>query len=342
MPSVGRFLIRWEFFKTFLIPACPAYGSIMIGNTISHYQILEQLGAGGMGIVYKAYDTKLKREVAIKFLPPEISLQEQERARFMIEAQAAAALNHPNIATIYAIEEVNDELFIVMEYIDGPDLKKEVASDQLPVNSVIDLAVQIAAGLQAAHEKGIVHRDIKPANIMLTSKGQVKITDFGLAKIAQASTLTKAGMTLGTVAYMSPEQAQGLPIDHRTDIWALGVVLYEMLTGALPFRGEYDQAILYEIVNVDPRSIPPDLERPALHTNLQRVVNKALAKKVAERYQQMDEMAQALHAMQKSLAAEAAFTPAPASASIVVFAVCRFERPKRSGIFLRRAGGRTH
>jgi len=293
----------------------------MIGNTISHYKILEQLGTGGMGVVYKAYDVRLKREVAIKFLPPEISLREPERARFMIEAQAAAALNHPNIATIYAIEEVDDELFIVMEFIDGADLKKLLINHcQLSIDNCLAYAIQIADGLQAAHDKGIVHRDIKPANIMLIPRGrdQVKITDFGLAKMAQASSLTKAGMTLGTAAYMSPEQAQGLPIDHRTDIWALGVVLYEMLTGALPFHGEYEQAIFYEIVNVDPQPIPPALERLALHTSLQRLVNKALAKKVAERYQQMDEMAQALRAIQKSLAAETAFAPAAASTSIVV------------------------
>lgn len=259
-----------------------------INQTIAHYKILQELGQGGMGVVYKAYDTKLKREVAIKFLSPEISLRDQDRERFLVEAQAAAALNHPNIATIHAIEEVDDELFIVMEFIDGPDLKKKVASDQLSVDSSINIAIQIAEGLQAAHEKGITHRDIKPANIMLTSKGQVKITDFGLAKMAQASALTKAGMTVGTMAYMSPEQAQGLEVDQRTDIWALGAVLYEMLTGQQPFQGLYEQAVMYAVVNTEPPALAA--LRPEVPAELEHLARKALQKNPAQRHQTMDEV----------------------------------------------------
>jgi len=266
-----------------------------INQTIAHYKILQELGQGGMGVVYKAYDTKLKREVAIKFLSPDISLDEQERERFMIEAQAAAALNHPNIATIHAIEEVDDELFIVMEYIDGKELKKKVASGQLSVDSVIDIAIQIAEGLRAAHEKGVTHRDIKPANIMITSKGQVKITDFGLAKMTQASSLTKAGITLGTTAYMSPEQAQGLEVDHRTDIWAFGVVLYEMLTGQRPFQGLYEQAVMYALVNTEPPTM--STLRPEVPAELERLVQKILQKKPAERYQQVEELLADLKAL---------------------------------------------
>ena len=221
---------------------------IVIAKTISHYKILEKLGQGGMGVVYKAEDTKLKREVAIKFLPRQIAASEKERKRFKIEAQAAAALNHPNIATIYAIEEIDDEMFIVMEYIEGQELKDIVGNGcdrSLPIEDVVDYATQIAAGLQAAHEKDVTHRDIKSANIMVTDKGQVKIMDFGLAKVAGGQHLTKSGMTVGTVAFMSPEQAQGIAVDRRTDIWALGVVFYEMLTGEQPFKGDYEQAVIY-------------------------------------------------------------------------------------------------
>jgi serine/threonine protein kinase len=225
----------------------------MIGKTILHYKILAKLGEGGMGVVYKAEDTKLKRIVAIKFLPRQISASDDERERFKIEAQAAAALNHPNIATIHAIEELDGEMFIVMEFIDGEELKKKVGSDQLSVTSVIDIASQIASGLQAAHAKGVTHRDIKSSNIMVTESSQVKIMDFGLAKIAGGAQLTKDHSTLGTAAYMSPEQARGEVVDHRTDIWAFGVVLYEMISGRLPFRGEYEQAVIYSILNEEMR-----------------------------------------------------------------------------------------
>jgi len=247
-----------------------------------------------MGVVYKAEDSKLKREVAIKFLPRQIAATEEPRKRFKIEAQAAAALNHPNIATIYAIEEVDGprgdgEMFIVMEYIIGRELKQLLINKrQLTIDKVLDYATQIAEGLQAAHEKGITHRDIKSSNIMITEKSRVKIMDFGLAKTASNLQLTKEGMTLGTVAYMSPEQTQGIGVDHRTDIWAFGVVLYEMLAGEQPFKGDYEQAIFYSILNEEPQNVS-DLN-PSVPTKLIDVVAKALQKELADRYQNMGEL----------------------------------------------------
>jgi len=264
----------------------------MIGKTISQYKILAKLGEGGMGVVYKAEDTRLERIVAIKFLPRHIAANAEERERFKIEAKAAAALNHPNIATIHAIEEVDDEMFIVMEFIDGQELKKEVISDQLSVNSVIDIAAQIAEGLKAAHAKGITHRDIKSSNIMVTESGQVKIMDFGLAKIGGDVHLTKAGVTLGTAAYMSPEQARGEVVDQRTDIWAFGVVLYEMLTGRLPFRGEYEAAMMYSILNEEP--VAASSVRSDIPPALEHIVMRTLAKNPSQRYQTMSEVLQDL------------------------------------------------
>jgi serine/threonine protein kinase len=258
----------------------------MIGKTISHYRIIEKLGEGGMGVVYKAEDAKLERTVAIKFLPKHIASQVAERERFKIEAKAAAALNHPNIATIHAIEEIDEEMFIVMECVEGQELKKKVMSDQLSVICVIDIATQIAEGLRAAHAKGIIHRDIKSSNIMVTESGQVKIMDFGLAKFVEASDRTsllpKSGTTLGTAAYMSPEQTWGEQVDHRTDIWSFGVVLYEMLTGQLPFRGEYEQAVIYSILIEEPD--PVTKHRSDISPGLAEVVQKALQKNREDRY----------------------------------------------------------
>jgi serine/threonine protein kinase len=201
----------------------------MINKNILHYKIIEKLGEGGMGVVYLAEDTKLKRQVAIKFLPKHIASNSDERKRFEIEAQAAAALNHQNIATVHAIEELDDEMFIVMEYIEGPELKKRLKSRLLSVDETIEFAIQILKGLQAAHENGIVHRDIKSSNIMVSKNNEVKIMDFGLAKVGKGIQLTKELSTIGTVGYMSPEQAHGDKVDQRTDIWSFGVVLYEML-----------------------------------------------------------------------------------------------------------------
>ncbi|KAA3613989.1 MAG: hypothetical protein DWQ05_17100 [Calditrichaeota bacterium] len=255
-------------------------------KTILHYKILEELGRGGMGVVYKAYDTKLDRDVAIKFLPKHIAANSDERKRFKIEAKAAAALNHPNIATIYAIEEVDDEIFIVMEYIDGQELKNLAKVANLC--KVVDYATQIAEGLKAAHANGITHRDIKSSNIMLTEAGQIKILDFGLAKIGGGAQLTKDQSTLGTAAYMSPEQAQGEPVDQRADIWAFGVVLYEILTGQLPFRGDYEQAVIYSILNEEAQPISE--LRDDVPENLQLIVTKSLAKDAEDRYQNTDEL----------------------------------------------------
>ncbi len=261
----------------------------MIGQTISHYKILEKLGGGGMGVVYKAEDTKLKRFVALKFLPPDLTRDEEAKERFVQEAQAASALDHPNICTIYEIDETEDgQMFIAMAYYEGETLKKKVSGGQLPVNSIMDIAVQVAQGLAKAHQKGIVHRDIKPANILVTSDGLVKILDFGLAKLAGAIRLTKTGATLGTPAYLSPEQAPGIDADHRTDIWALGVVLYEMLTGQTPFAGEYDHAVIYSILNEEPR--PLSGLRAGAPAELESIVKKAIAKNFEARYQSMDEV----------------------------------------------------
>jgi serine/threonine protein kinase/tetratricopeptide (TPR) repeat protein len=256
----------------------------MIGETILHYKILEKLGEGGMGVVYKAEDTKLKREVAIKFLPHHISSNDEDRKRFEIEAQAAASLNHPNITTIHSIEESDSEVFIVMEYIDGIELKGKIKSGSISINEAVDIAIQIADGLEAAHKKGIVHRDIKSGNVMITKDGKAKIMDFGLAKVGKGTQVTKVGTTVGTVAYMSPEQTRGEEIDNRSDIWSFGVLLYEMVTGKQPFKGDYDQALVYSILNEEPETAEIS------STALRNIILKALEKEPVERYQKVSEM----------------------------------------------------
>lgn len=292
----------------------------MIGKTISHYQIIEKIGEGGMGIVYKAKDTTLERTVAIKFLPRQTATQAEERQRFYIEAKAAAALNHPNIATTHAIEEVEDDVFIVMEYIEGQELKQKIDAGPLPVEDAIHIILQIANGLQEAHKKGIVHRDIKSANIMLTGSGQIKIMDFGLAKVRGGAQVTQIGTTLGTAAYMSPEQARGEDVDHRTDIWSLGVVLYEAIAGQLPFKGHYEQAVLYSILNEDPESIT--CLRRGVPTELEAIMNKALAKSPNERYQQVDGMLIDLNVLGKELETKSRQVPkekCPPSVAVLPF-----------------------
>ena len=256
----------------------------MIGKQILHYRIIEKLGEGGMGIVYLAEDTKLKRQVAIKFLPPHIAASSDERKRFEIEAQAAAALNHANIATIHTIQQHENEMFMVMEYIEGRELRERINSAPLSIEEVINFASQIAEGLKAAHNKGIIHRDIKSSNIMVTKDGKIKIMDFGLAKVGAGMQLTKEHSTLGTAACMSPEQAQGENVDHRTDIWSFGIVLYEMVTGTLPFKGDYEQAIIYSILNEEV-DMPADLPQ-----GIRKILIKALAKVPDNRYQKAEEI----------------------------------------------------
>jgi serine/threonine protein kinase len=253
----------------------------MIGQTISHYNILEKVGEGGMGVVYRARDTKLDRDVALKFLPGHMSASEQDKARFMQEAKAAATLDHPNICTIYSIEEHGGQLFIAMQYVDGQLLRDRMGS--MTMKQAMEIGIQVSEGLSAAHEKGIVHRDIKPENIMVRRDGIVQIMDFGLAKLKGVSRLTKEGSTVGTAGYMSPEQIQGQEADHRSDIFSLGVLLYEMFTGQLPFKGIHETAIAYEIVNVD--ALPMAAVKPEVDPVLDAIVLECLEKDPNERTQ---------------------------------------------------------
>ncbi|HTK82085.1 MAG TPA: protein kinase [Bacteroidota bacterium] len=257
----------------------------MIGQTISHYKILEKLGEGGMGVVYKAEDSKLDRTVALKFLPPHLSASEQDKIRFVQEAKAAAALNHPNVCSIIDIQEHDGQIFIVMEFVDGQTLREKRGT--ISFKQAVDVGIQIADGLAAAHEKGIVHRDIKPENIMVRKDGIVQIMDFGLAKLRSASSkinrLTKEGSTVGTAGYMSPEQVQGQDVDHRSDIFSLGILLYELFTGELPFKGVHETALLYEIVNVD--VAPMSAIKPEIEPELDRIVLECLDKDPNERTQ---------------------------------------------------------
>ena len=257
----------------------------MIGQTISHYKILDKLGGGGMGVVYKAEDTNLKRTVALKFLPPVYSFDKEAKQRFIQEAQAASALQQHNICTIHDIDETKDgQIFICMDCYEGETLKKKIERGPIKTEEAINIIVQIAAGLQKAHEKGIIHRDIKPANIFITNDRVVKILDFGLAKLSGQTMMTKMGETVGTIAYMSPEQTRGELVDQRTDIWSLGVVLYEMLTRLLPFKGDYDSAMIYSILNEEPK------ELSSVPKELQQILIKCLVKNPSERFQTIDEL----------------------------------------------------
>ncbi len=285
----------------------------MLGTTISHYKIVEKFGEGGMGVVYKAEDLKLERFVALKFLAPHLVEDEEGRRRFQREAKAAAALDHPNICTIHEIDEAEGRVFLAMAYLDGSTVRQKVKQRPLKLDEALDIAIQAGQGLQASHETGIVHRDIKSANLMVNARGQVKIMDFGLAQLAEQSKLTKTATILGTPAYMSPEQAQRLPTDRRTDIWSLGVVIYEVVTGRTPFEGEREQAVLYAIAGEQPE--PITALRVGIPTELDRIVGKALAKKPDERYQHIDEMLVDLRELQKQAESEARDTRRPQPAS---------------------------
>jgi serine/threonine protein kinase len=256
------------------------------------YKILSEVGRGGMGVVYKAEDTRLKRIVALKFLSTDLTQDTEAKKRFIKEAQAAAALQHPQICAVFEVDEADDQIFISMEYIDGQSIKDKLEAGPLDVEEAKDIAIQVAEGLKEAHEKGIVHRDIKPANIMLSKKGQAKITDFGLAKLSWGVDLIKTSTIMGTVAYMSPEQARGEEVDHRTDIWSLGAMFYEMLTGERPFKKSQEHALIYEIIEKNPP--PVTAFRKDLPNHLEKVVEKSLSKKPGDRYQNVKEFIQDL------------------------------------------------
>lgn len=311
----------------------------LVGRSVTHYRVLEQLGEGGMGVVYVAEDTRLGRRAALKFLPRDLTSDDDARRRFVHEAQAASSLDNQNICTVYEIDEADDgSTFIAMAYYEGENLKNAISGQPISIDSALDIAIQIARGLEKAHAKGIVHRDLKPANVIITEDGVVKIVDFGLAKLAGRTQITRSGAVLGTASYMAPEQLRGEDVDHRVDIWGLGVVLYEMVTGRVPFYGEYEQAIYYKIVNEE-----PDLSD--LPSSLVSFIQKCLQKDAANRFRSMTEVVHDLSQRRARLASAVAMPaidpaylkqwvrPAAALLGIIILAVSLSFPANRSALF---------
>src|ERR1700685_95749 len=304
----------------------------MIGQSISHYRITGQLGSGGMGIVYEAQDLDLGRRLALKFLPPKLSGDQNALDRFLLEARTASALNHPNICTIYAVERAGDQSFIAMELLEGETLFHQLNMGAAPVDRLLDWGIQLADALDAAHAKGIIHRDIKPANIFLTKRGPVKVLDFGLAKLTRPEIamttigatqddshpahLTSPGATVGTIAYMSPEQARGLELDTRTDLFSLGAVIYQMATGKLPFAGNTSAVIFHAILELEP--FPALQLNPGLPPKLGEIIEKALEKDRELRYQSAADLRGGLRRLKRDVESGRKHASAPGPAPIAV------------------------